>query len=515
MRFRYALDLLSLLLAALLLSACGSTRPGMRKFGAVRVPPGVEPIVAVRADSLSRQLFVPRKDELKAQALVEEAQRHYDRSDSLWQVLDRAAAEAESASPEDSAAAMSQTVSAFRQIQKAMPLAQEYKKKPSRELKIKATYHLQEAEKALVKALKLNPLSNDARRLLALTYKLLGDRFLDKQNYDRAIEIWGTLIRLEPGEYINYYHLGENYYARERWRDALANFERSEETLLASAEVSPEVIANPSLSTPAAIDSTVLFLSVYYQAQSAIQIGDESKALSSLNRAWQLATIPSNRAAVESYLAWIKWDDGNIETANMRDSANVLAARGDMVGAAEKYKQMLPKMRSERAKNEVASKLALIEYTNLNQKPVAVERMLSVVKRIQVDSTTGAPLDSSAQQYFDIYGTMCHNLGIDNTEVDRQKAYTYFMQASKVHWKARGKSYLAMAKLAAANPKQAIADAEKALALKTQLESQEVVELYKLLVNGYRRIREFAKARYYLEELRRIQQGASNGSSAQ
>ena len=499
-----------IIFSAIVLTGCGSNS---RKLGGVRVPPGVNPIIAVRADSLSRQLFVQPREEIKADGLVATADKHISESDSLWSLLKKSDDEHPTPSVTDSTESSQKTVEGYQKFQKAMSLIRKQDIAKSQKLVRK---HLEDAENSLVKALELNPLSTNARRVLAAVYKLYGDRFSNESSYDRAIDIWGTLVLLEPGEYWNYYKLGQNYFASFRWKKALESFENCENTLLQSAAVNDKRIADPSLSVEAATDSSSLFAAVYFQAQSAIHLIDENKALSNLHRARRLAPTKSNRTAVESYITWINWDDGNIVTATMKDSASAMTNRGDFKSAEAKYRAMLSKTRTSRAYNDVTWNLARLEYTELNKPHSAVARLLDAIKAIPKESTTGAPIDSSDKVYFNTYGAMCHNLGVKELEKDRKLAYTYFMQSSSVQWKGRGKSYFYMARLATANPLKAIEDAENAYQLAYQLESKEIMNLHKLLIMGYRRTRDFKKAKFHLQKLKILQRGASShGSTAE
>ncbi|NUO81900.1 hypothetical protein HUU05_17650 [candidate division KSB1 bacterium] len=96
------------------------------------------------------------------------------------------------------------------------------------------------------------------------------------------------------------------------------------------------------------------------------------------------------------------------------------------------------------------------------------------------------------------------NLGNENRESNRKLAYTYYMQSASLNWSGRGKSYFAMATLADANPKQAVADAEKAYDLAHQLDPDEVINLHKLLIRNYRRLGEFDKAKFHFDQLARL-----------
>jgi hypothetical protein len=184
----------------------------------------------------------------------------------------------------------------------------------------------------------------------------------------------------------------------------------------------------------------------------------------------------------------------------MRDSGLALSSRGEFQAAAKIYEGMLPTLRTSAAKNEIGWKLALIEFVNLNHREQAAERLLHIIETIPA----GAPPDSLSRLYFDNYGAMCLSLGNEKIEVDRTLAYTYFMQASSINWSGRGKSYFAMATLADADPQQAVRDAEKAYALAHQLDHDELINLHRLLIRGYRRLQQFDKAKVHFDELKRL-----------
>jgi tetratricopeptide (TPR) repeat protein len=479
----------------------------VRKFDAVRVPPGVTPLTTTQADSLAQQLFVSRAQEIQAESLAVLARQYRVQSDSLWRILDEAAASRKALAPQDSIAALRATVEGFQKLKRGSELIQQAAKSQNEKTRQQALVLVQQAEQSLRKAVELNPHFLNARVLLASVYKLLAQRApeQDKLNYDQAITTWETIVRLEPGEFRNYFELAGNYFAVRAWPEALENFEQAEAKLLAAAEVQESRIADPSQPPAAAIDSTRLFFSVYYQAQCHIKLLHEESAYADLRRAMNLAFLPQYRAYVTYDLRWLDWDRGNIIGAAMRDSTTALSIRGEFERVAKLYEVTIPKLRTERARREFGWKLAVIEFSNLRRKPEAAERMLRIVKAVPVDSL-GAPTssDTLGQKYFDNYATMCVNLGNENLETDRKLAYTYFMQSASLNWAGRGKSYFAMASLAEANPKQAVADAEKAYHLAHQLDPDEVINLHKLLIRNYRRLGLFDKAKFHFNEMVRL-----------
>jgi len=497
--------------ALLFFSGCSSSRPAVRSFEAVRVPPGVTPLTAVHADSLARQLFVSLEQEAQAQALMAQAEPKRLRADSLLSVLDRAAAQQITVPRSDSAEAVKATREAYQKVQQGTPFVQKYASSQDQAAKQQALAYLHEAEAELNRAVQLNPYSVEARALLAVVYRVLGERLADKSNHARAIAIWEALVRLEPGEYSHYYRLGEAYFGSKTWPAALDNFEKCEQKLLAAAAVKDSRIHNPAQTVAAAVDSSTLFRSVYFQGLSAIKLFNEEKAYTSFRRALTLADSPQNREAVENNLKWLDWDNGYIKGAVQRDTAAARAARGEYASAEAVYKGMLPQLRTDRARHEISRNIAVLDFSKLDHQDEACERMLLIVEGIPREAS-GLPLDKSDQVYLDTYGTMCLNLGNEKINVDRKLAYTYFMQAAMVPWSGRGKSYFAMATLAEADPQQVVRDAEQAYLLVHQLEPDEVINLHKLLIRNYRRLGEFGKAKAHFEELQRLQSGVAQAS---
>jgi len=500
--------LISWLAIALTIMSCGGGN-SLRSYhgkSAVKVPPGISPLVAAHVDSIAAGLFVRMKDEREAQSLFEKGRGHYNVSDSLWLVLDNAKkSPVKSVQAEDSLAAVKQTIPGALKLQEAAQNLQNFDRTQEQRLMIQASYNLKEAQKYLERSVQLNPFNAPVQNYLALTYKLLAQRFPNDMTFDKALHIWGALARLEPGEYLHYYNLGSTYFAEQHWADALENFKRCEEILLASAEVNPRRLQNPALPVEATIDTTYRFLSVYFQAQAAIKLFEAPQALQKLHQAKTLTRNSEYLSIIESNVKWINWDDGNIYGSVMKDSATALVNRGEFDKAGKIYQELIYRtLKTRQARDEMSWTYAAIEYKNLNRKASAVARLYEVIQTIPKNAA-GMSLDDNHKDYFDAYGAMCYNMGVDTLRSDRKLAYTYFSQAAEIEWGGRGKSYMFMADLSRANPQLLIANGEKAVALSAQLAPDELQNLYKLLVEGYRRSGQVDKAKSYFDRLRAMQ----------
>lgn len=477
--------MLLLLAAAAALAGCAS---GGRSG---KVPLGVSPRIAATADSIGKRLFVSKERERKADWHRREGMRHYHLSDSIWTRVDA-----------DRPAAADTPATAMNSGLNGTP-APATKPGVDPELRrntILATYHLMEAQRNLSKALQYHGFNPPAQHYLALAYKLLSERYPRHGSFDKAIEQWEFLARLEPGEYLHRYNLGATYFAKHDWRRALLNYAQAEELLLLSAAVSPRRLANPSLTAAAAIDSVSLLYSVFYQGQSAIKLEEAAQALHHLERAKSLTENPTVLAAIAEDIRWINWDEGNIRASVLRDSANTLVSQGKYGEAGKLYDLLLNKLlRTQRAKHDVAWDFATIEYARLGRQASAIARLDEVMKSIPTDSS-GAPLDTTYRKNFDTYGVMCLRLGTDTARVNRRVGYEYLERASKIACKDRGRIFIEMADLSKPNPDISIANAERALAWEQSFDTLELRRLYELLVEGYRHKNQPAEARKYFEK---------------
>jgi tetratricopeptide (TPR) repeat protein len=391
--------------AMLLALGCAGSRVG-------KIPPGVSPEVAARANAIGANLFVSADRELKAKTFSNLGITHYLIGDSIWAAINAMRRKAEEEASTDSA-------NGLKVAPPTGPAQKGQGTRPpnpelviDRRMTIMGSYNLIEAQKNLEKSLQLQPFNPQAKNYLALTLKSFAEQFPKEKSYEKSIEIWKELGRLEPGEYIHFYNLGSTAFVAQHWREALANYGKAEELLLASAAVSPAHLQNPFLSIAAALDSAKLLLSIYYQALSAIKLEESGPALYHLRRAQTMACDSIMAGNIEYYLKWINWDAGNIRAAILRDSAAELASQGKFVDAGKIYGALSNEiLRTKRAKDDVSWDHASIEYHRLNRRAGAINRLDEAMKTIPKDESD-APVDSSYINYFEKYGAMCHNLAL-------------------------------------------------------------------------------------------------------
>ncbi len=506
-----ALCVAAIILAMLL--GCAGTQSGLG-WSKGNVPPGVSPEIAAQADEIADYLFVPRAREKEAQELSAKGIRHYAVTDSLWRLL--AERRKKTAPPAKSVADSVKSGNADLATHNPTGLKSRNGAVDIIDSRttIQAKFNLLQARKDLETALVRDPYKPVVKHYLALTYKLFAERFPGNVSLERAAEQWRALALLEPGEYLHYYNLGAVHYALQQWHEAFLNFQKTEQILADYAQVSNARVDNPALPPAAGTDSTRWFDAVYLQAQALIRVAigkqhhgrtpEADATLRLLEHAKSLAPEPQWHTLIEGDIKWVQWDSLNIWGSAQRDTASALVNRGQFEEADKVFHDLFSNiLQTKRAKDDARWDYATITYIKLKRRALAIDRLTEVIQGVAQD-TSGAPRDTTYNRMFENYGAMCYYLGQDTMKVDRKVAFQYFERAAAITWKDRGRCYLLMADLTKTNVELSLKHAETALALSGQFTAEEMKNVYRLLIDAYRRKNQTDKARFYMDKFREL-----------
>jgi tetratricopeptide (TPR) repeat protein len=453
--------------------------------------------VAIEADSLSDQLFVSLKREKKANKFKARGEKVTVLSDTLWKYLAAQKGSTLEVSEGDSVKAIEAFNAGAKNLQELARLEKSAKKGISEEaVKVELLKLLQSARKNFEKAVVLNPFDLETRSWLARVYQSLAVRFLDENNHKKTVKVLENLTRLEKGEHTLFARLAESYYALEDWESAHRNFVKAEEVLRQARGLD---FTERDYTQDVPLDTSALFYYVYYQGDTESKMHLADEALTSLRRAMTYASTEQEKADIQSYIDWINWDDGNIKGMEWRDKFMSLQAEGNYKEAAKGFRKLIPILKTRRAIDEIVWRLAILEFQYLDKKDDGIDRLKHVVLLAPKDEN-GAPVDSTYTKYFNSYGIMSHNMGLEYYSKNRKIAFTYFKQAVAIDWEQKAKSYLEIAKLSRNNPKAVIESCESALAASQQLNQNEQMQVYQLLVEAFKRLGEFDKARTYFAQ---------------
>lgn len=467
------------------IAACGSSKLNSKRVldDDYKIPPGVDSTVARAADSLQVFLFVDAEKERKVEQLKSKAQERLQRSDSLWAKINQK----NDVSTHDSIAASGYFNEGKRSLDE---MSNKYAASNNGEAKAddykKIGLYLDEAASAFEKAILLNPYDADARSWLARVYSLKADRFESEKDYEKAASELENLLQLEKSKHEIYYRLAENYYKINSWQPAYNIFVEAERVLKETSFMrieDPEATLEDLNNAP--VDTSILFYYRYYQGITQARLYNSDNANKILRSAEKLTQTEKDREAVVSYIDWINWDNGNIRGSEIRDSLLVLQNKGDYREATRGFLKLTKTLKTQKARDEIEWRAAVLEYQKIGNKDIAVERLHVLINRTR-KRPGGQPADTSYQRYFEDYATMCYNLGLEYAQSRNwQEAYAYFLQASQINWKGQAKSNVEIAKIVQNNPDLVIQHCKLAQENEYTLSKIEKQQLYQLLSVAY------------------------------
>lgn len=490
-------------LITLVLHGCASNTP-RRIF----VYPGVDSTAVEIADSLGQDVFIDWEQEQLAKRKADSALVFIEKSDELWAMLAKDS-DTNNFNPADTLQGIekfNQGIENLDQVTLAETdsnLNDTDRRERILEMSLAARANLEEA-------IRLNPYDEHARFVLSAVYETLAQRFLQDHYWGSAAEVLLLLIKMNGGQHVYFAKLGECFANLNAWQRALEYYKKAEHVLRETAAFDiPDEQAISEQTIAAVLDSSSLFLYVYYQTLAHLRLYNEDSSRIYFSRARDLARDERSLGLVDFHHRWALWDNWNLPASDLHDSLQTFIHRGGYQQAADGYKLLLQrgKLRTPRARQEAKWRLANLEFQFLNLQDSAIVRMKQIMDFYRTDSTgiAQAKSDTLLQEYTNTYGVMCYNTGLQALEIpDREKALPYFIQSAAVPWSQQAKAHLEIAKMLLNDPDRALPFAEHAYKLSEQLNTQELQDTLRILVQVLRRKQRFAEARQYLEQLHNV-----------
>ena len=501
----YSYKLLAVLFVmGLMLGACASSAPVEEAPPAaeepeepvVTIPAGVDSASAFYASALADESFVSFALEERAREHAAAARALVSASDTLWTYLTVAADTAQDLSVEEETAAIrafnrgAEALAEYAQISQAEDISEEILRSMQADL-------LDEAQAGFEEAIQIDPYDEDTRFRLAQVYSLQADRLGRAEAYEEAITILERLVRLRPDQHGLFAALANNYYAVEEWTAAAEAYSQAAEVHLESVELALEPGVEP--------DSSLLFQYAMAEADAYVYGRRADPALAAYDKAEQVATTEEDSAFVAEEIEWVRWDDGNIANSFARDSLVQLVDTGAYEEARQGFTDLRSSVETQDARDWTDWRLALVEY-EVGDRDTAADRLQALVERTEREDN-GAPADESYQRYFDAYGTICYNLGLEylGERRDNRTALKYFEQSTRVPWNGQARAALEAAQILRNNVRQAVEYAEMAAEKEDQLSAEDRQVLFRTLVDYHRRMGNREEAAHYAERYRSLQ----------
>ena len=496
------------LLVALFVGACASSAPieeepveeeeeaGERT---VTIPAGVDSSAAFYASAMADESFVSFAMQERAREQAQMARSLVSDSDTLWTYLSASADTAQDLTTEEETAAIrafnrgAEALAEYAQISGAEEMDEGVLRSMQADL-------LDQAQAGFEEAIQIDPYDEDTRFRLAQVYNLQAERLGQEEAYDEAITILERLVRLRPDQHGLFAALANSYYAVEEWTQSAEAYRKAAEVHLESVELALEPDVEP--------DSSLLFQYAMAEADAYVYGRHSEQALEAYDTAEQYATTEEDRVFVAEEVEWVLWDDGNIDNSFARDSLVQLADAGEYEEARQGFVELRSSVESDNARDWTDWRLALVEY-EVGERDSAAERLQALVDRTERQEN-GAPTDSTYQRYFDAYGTICYNLGLEylGERRDNRTALKYFEQSTRVPWSGQARAALEAAQILRNNVTQAIEYAELAVEKEEQLSQDDRQTLFRILVDYHRRLGNREEAAQYADQYRALQAGS-------
>jgi len=478
---------LSVILIIVAIIGCATT--GKKHIAKIDIPPGLDSTVVVQSFEIANNNFVATDQEQKAIELVKIGKNELDKVDEFWDYLEQKVKQNNSLTNTDKEQFDREYNLGAQFLEQFTGLSE--KEKNEKKAKQALGYCLQ-AQQHLEKAVKINPFDKNARTLLAIIYYNLQHMFGLKNNYERSIEILERLTRIEQGEHELFRLLGENYLAQKDYEKALFNIQKAQTVYIKTNFESPP-------------DTSILFYYMYAQGDVYARIYDAKNAMKAFQVAKKFARSQQEKTDVKNYLNWINWDGGNIRASELWDKILNLEATKNYEKMLEASEQLLPILKTKKAKFMVSHKVAVIEFEVLDRKVSAVERMRQMYETLAAREFKVNNED--LQAFLDDYGAMLYRLGIEaRGNQEKKLALAYFAKATLFEWDQIARAYIELVTLLWNNPKQAIKYGKLALVKNDGLSTEESTELLSLMVRAHKSAGLYDQARVFFNKWKERQE---------
>ncbi len=365
----------------------------------------------------------------------------------------------------------------------------------------RAAQLLEVAEEQLEESLEANPFDSEVHYWLSRVYDLQASNLKKSEAYEKALDSLRRLAAMNQDDHRIAALLASAY---ERWSDA---GERDSIGVVGALwQRAAEIAADDAMLSPTgmvAVDSVAVF-DYYIRSSRALVRADRSVAARlALNRASRWVRTKEDRDFVQEERRWILWDNGNLATRKRFDELLALA-NTDPGRAARGMEGLLGGVNRLQARDEVRHQLALLWYgTGSDEKAAVALHALwqEMTERMGVDY-----MDVVRQERVrEDFGTVAYNLAQKYRQNgDARRALAYLLQSEETGFAGAARAAFDVARLLRNNVDAALEAAHRAESRIAQMKAAERLELYRYLIELYRRRGERVEAMRYLQKFRSV-----------
>jgi len=446
----------TVLFALLFLNGCGTTRHQFHSRDAGTDPVGVDSLTLAEADSIIPYLFVNFHHKQKSAVLCSEGERSLIAADSLRRLQVIEFQDASHDSDITSEAAIS-------------------REKRRQRLSEELTQCLLSAEKKFQRSIELNPFALNCRDGLVRTYFLKADVEKNNSNFMKAEQALLQILEREKGEHNLYFNLGECYFRLEQWEDAFQNYRQAASVFSQTRDF--YIDSTSSARVQDSLANALNFNYLYSQAVCLSRMYRSDEALEKIGQAKHLAETEQHKSMAEHFETWLNWDNGNIRSADQRNTILNLVKEKKYAEAATQFQTLKESLSDGDAIDEIEWRIAGLEFQYLNKKEQACDRLLRVIRNRE-KTTSSDPSDlENMMQYRKDCGTMHYYLGMNYIEkADFRSAKDYLAVGAEIDWSGKYKCQLELAKMNKHNPQISLDLIQKVLSADSNLTIAEKID---------------------------------------
>lgn len=502
--------------------------PNANKYSNVIVPPGVDTLVAILADSLASELFVSYQQEQTAREMLDSSRKEVKSFSKIINIFRKRQDENIAMTLEDSIqwgeyfdGALNDLDKANWQVEKKFGRGRIYsnlsfveRNQIEDNIRRRIARHLENARDKLIAALKFDPFSTELRFFLVDVLNYLAVLKQDIQEYKEADAILTTLQEIWPADPSYVQLKGDNYLKMDKLNIALHHYRSAEDLLWEQVvfnndQIEPSVGSGPAEYMLTEDDRMWLTQIIDSQLGIEYKLGYSSPALSTLNR---LIAISSGNTQ-KNYQAFQKdliWDNGNLWTLRQSLIMDSLIQAKDYGEAVKIAELMIPWMSNQHAKSKVIFDVSLLRFQFLDQRARALEDMKILVETY--NGIQGGGNDSIRAIWYENYGNMCVNEGLNFRNKDRSIALKYFLQGTTFAWSGQYRCYIDMADLSMNKPEKVLEYCSKAMDNGADLSINDQLDALKMMYIANKRLRRPDETRDCAERYKLLQKQAGVGN---
>ncbi|MFQ5627954.1 MAG: hypothetical protein ACE5I1_04270 [bacterium] len=494
-----------LLLTATILASCaGQRKPAQLQLPAkpaLTVPAGIDSSIARLAAKTVPALLISFEDEATIENKKQAAGESLAKADSLLKFVRTLRDTTGHVSQENSRKSIHLRNDGGKKAQKVVEKENRIATTPNAVQSAKIRHEIRQllnaARRDFEAAIELNPKDEDSRNGLAWVLERIiyySGEMANTALSDSLVVALTILTELDRSDHQYVFRLAQEQYRRKKWPQALHSIRTAKNKLLDFA------FLNAPGNALAPDDSVALFDYLYYEADILVEFGladtryaakdTVDLALNTLGEALKYAPDAGSKQQISDYIDWINWDGGNIRASHEKDQILNAFVRSQNAGkTVERLKGLQHKLITQKAMDEISWRIALMQFSDLQQPDSALTRMYGIARRA-MQYQKQAPGDTLYQRIVDDYCTLCNNMAVYylDEKISRTLAFTYLLQATQMDCDLRGKIYLELARLSRYDHAKRIAYCLQALQYLSPGDMENLEPLIKYLIRSYRKL---------------------------